>query len=61
MAAVKSENVSSFRGRTKAMKLNGRFVGAIRERRVKLAKMSNVNIRNAQIRKVQPKPTSGKR
>ena len=43
------------------MKLNGRFVGAIRERRVKLAKMSNVNIRNAQIRKVQPKPTSGKR
>ena len=45
----------------KAIKLNGRFVGGIRERTVKFAKLSIANIRKAQIRSVQPKPTSGSR
>ena len=43
----------------KAIKLNGRFIGGILERTVKFAKVSSANIRKAQIRNVQPKPTSG--
>ena len=42
-----------------AIGLNGRFVGAIRERTVRLAKTSSASIRKAQIRIAQPKPTSG--
>lgn len=59
MAAVNSAKVGSFSGRTKAIRLNGRLVGAMRERTVKFAKMSNANIRKAQVRIAQPKPTCG--
>lgn len=59
MAAVKSTNGGSPRGRMKAIGSNGRFVGAMRERTVRLAKTSNANIRKAQIRMAQPNPTSG--
>jgi len=58
MAPVKSTKVGSFRGRMKATRLNGRLVGAMRERTVKFAKMSSPNIRKAQVRIAQPKPTS---
>jgi hypothetical protein len=59
MAAVKSTKAGSLRGQTNAIGLNGRLVGAIRERTVKFTKMSSANIRKAQIRIAQPKPTSG--
>lgn len=59
MAAVSSAKVGSLSGRTKAIGLNGRLVGGMRDRTVKLAKMSNANIRKAQERIAQPKPTSG--
>lgn len=59
MAAVKREKLGSFRGRIKAFRLNGRFVGVIRERTVRFAKMSSANIRKAQLRIAQPKPTCG--
>ena len=42
-----------------AIALNGRLVGAIRERTVRLAKTINASIRKAQMRISQPKPTSG--
>ena len=58
MAAVKSTKVGSLRGRIKAIRLNGRLVGVIWERTVKFAKMSSANIRKAQVRIAQPKPTS---
>jgi hypothetical protein len=42
-----------------AITLKGRFDGAIRERTVKFAKISNPSMRKAQMRIAQPKPTSG--
>lgn len=52
-------NVGSFSGRTNASSSNGLFVGAILERTTRLAKMSNASIIKAQMRNVQPNPTSG--
>lgn len=59
MARVKSKNAGSDKGRTKAMRANGRLDGAMRDRTVKLAKIKSANIRKAQMRIAQPKPTSG--
>ena len=42
-----------------AIRLSGRLVGAIRERTVRLANITNASIRKAQMRIAQPKPTSG--
>lgn len=58
-AADKSAKLGTFSGRMKAIALNGRFVGGIRERTVRFANVSSANIKKAQIRIVQPKPTSG--
>jgi len=51
--------MGSFKGRMKAIGVNGRFVGGIRERTVIFAKMRSASIRKAQIRTAQPKPTFG--
>jgi hypothetical protein len=41
--------------------LNGRLVGSMRDLTVKLAKRRSDSMRNAQMRIVQPNPTSGMR
>ena len=54
--AVTSRKGSSAKGVTKSMSLNGRLVGAMRERTVRLPMMSMARMRKAQVRMVQPKP-----
>src|ERR1700733_10185891 len=61
MADVSKTNDGSFKGRRKAITLNGRLVGCIRDVTVKLAKRRRASMRNAHMRIVQPNPTSGMR
>lgn len=60
-AEVKSKNTGSLRGLRKAMGLNGRFVGLMRDLTVKFAKVSSANMTKAQTRIAQANPSCGMR
>jgi hypothetical protein len=58
-AAMRSTKVFSANGLKNFFAFNGNGRGGIRDRTVRLARMSRPSWRNATIRIAQPKPTSG--